>query len=186
LGHAAGFGILSPRSWLLDRFGLRRTTATIVASLAAVVWCMSEQAGGVGALFVLVLLTRALGQNALSVASITVVGKSAPQRAGMAMGIYSVLLSVFFAVDFVVIGGVVSENGWRAGWARIAFALVVFVVPMVIFLRQPAAENAAVASSASPSSASRASCLGQSSAAGSIGISGKPGPMPCAQSSSSC
>jgi hypothetical protein len=29
------------------------------------------------------------------------------------MGVYSVLLSVLFAIAFVVIGSVVSEKGWR-------------------------------------------------------------------------
>ena len=65
---------------------------------------MSQIAGGVLLLFLLVLATRAVGQSALSVASITAVGKSFDKRVGVAMGIYSVLLSVFFALAFVAVG----------------------------------------------------------------------------------
>ena len=76
--------------------------------------------GGVAALFVLVLLTRAIGQSALSVASITAVGKSFGARVGMAMGVYSVLLSVLFAVAFVAIGASVRTGGWRLAWLQVA------------------------------------------------------------------
>ena len=74
--------------------------------LAVVVWTMSRLAGGVVMLFLLVLATRALGQSALSVASITAVGKSFDRRVGVAMGVYSVLLSLFFAAAFVAVGNV--------------------------------------------------------------------------------
>jgi hypothetical protein len=86
-----------PIGRVFDRVGLRWTTAALSFVLALVVWRMSALTGGVTALFVLVLLTRAIGQSALSVASITAVGKSFGSRVGMAMGVYSVLLSVFFA-----------------------------------------------------------------------------------------
>ena len=72
-------------------------------------------------LFLLVLATRALGQSALSVASITAVGKSFDRSVGVAMGVYSVLLSVFFAVAFVAVGSSVRVNGWRAAWAQVAW-----------------------------------------------------------------
>ncbi len=96
--------------------------------------------GGVPALFVLVLLTRAIGQSALSVASITAVGKSFGSRVGMAMGVYSVLLSVFFAAAFVAIGASVRTGGWRLAWLQVAVGLAFVVTPMVVlFMREPAA-----------------------------------------------
>ena len=81
------------------------------------------------ALFVLVLLTRAIGQSALSVASITAVGKSFGARVGMAMGVYSVLLSVLFAAAFVAIGASVRTGGWRLAWLQVAIALAFVVTP---------------------------------------------------------
>src|SRR5678810_619382 len=51
--------------WLLDRLGLRWTSAAIVLALGAVVWAMTATAGSVTILFLLILLTRAIGQSAL-------------------------------------------------------------------------------------------------------------------------
>ena len=109
-----------PVGRIFDRFGLRVTTAFITALLSLTVWRMSGLAGGVAALFVLVFLTRALGQSALSVASITLVGKGFDRNVGAAMGVYSVLLSVFFAVAFTVVGGLVRDSGWRVAWSGVA------------------------------------------------------------------
>ncbi len=127
-----------PAGWVFDRFGLRWPTVTILLLLSMVVFAMGSISGGVGLLFLLILLTRALGQSALSVASITAVGKSFAKTSGAAMGVYAVVLSVLFAVAFVVIGGVVSGGGWRRAWFDVGAALLVFVAPLVLFgLRLP-------------------------------------------------
>ncbi|MPZ18887.1 MAG: MFS transporter [Luteitalea sp.] len=133
-----GAAVCLPIGRLLDRFGLRATTFVLTALLAVVVWSMSRISGGVVLLFVLVLATRALGQSALSVASITTVGKSFDRQVGVAMGVYAVLLSVLFAAAFIAVGGVVRVSGWRTAWAQVAFALAVIVAPIVlVFLREP-------------------------------------------------
>jgi MFS family permease len=98
---------------------------------------MSRLTSGPVLLFVLVLATRALGQSALSVASITAVGKSFDRRVGVAMGAYSVLLSLMFAGAFVVVGNAVRIEGWRVAWAQVAYALLLVVGPLVWFLREP-------------------------------------------------
>lgn len=127
-----------PAGRIFDRFGLRVTTTLITALLGLVVWRMSGLAGGITLLFVLVFATRALGQSALSVASITVVGKAFDRRVGLAMGIYSVLLSLFFAGAFTLVGSTVRNAGWREAWFQIALALIWFVAPAVlIFIREP-------------------------------------------------
>ncbi|HET7219385.1 MAG TPA: MFS transporter [Vicinamibacterales bacterium] len=132
-----------PIGRVLDRVGLRWTSALLCAALSIVVWQMSAFAGGVALLFVLIFLTRAIGQSALSVASITAVGKSFDRNVGIAMGVYSVLLSVFFAIAFVWIGGVVSSSGWRAAWMQVAVALALFITPITaLFLREPGAVRA--------------------------------------------
>jgi MFS family permease len=129
-----------PAGWLLDRFGLRWTTTTLVLILGGVVWSMSGHNGSVAVLFTFVLLTRALGQTALSVASITAVGKCFDRRIGLAMGIYAILLSVLFAAAFTVVGAVVRNHGWRTAWAQVALVLCVGVAPLVmLFLREPGA-----------------------------------------------
>lgn len=125
-----------PAGWLIDRFGLRWTTAVTVLLLAVSVWQMSVMTGAVAVVFTLVLLTRALGQSALSVASITAVGKGRGLKPGWAMGVYSVLLSVLFAIAFVMVGGVVSGQGWRTAWSQVAAGLVVIAMLTAVFMRR--------------------------------------------------
>src|SRR5262245_47657215 len=98
-----GAAICLPIGRLFDRVGLRGSTFALTAMLAAVVWSMSRLAGGTLLLFLLVLATRALGQSALSVASITAVGKSFDRQVGVAMGVYSVLITIFFAGGFTAV-----------------------------------------------------------------------------------
>jgi MFS family permease len=133
-----GAAICLPIGRVFDTVGLRSTTLVLTLLLAAVVWSMSQLGGGVWPLFGLILATRALGQSALSIASITTVGKTFGRDAGLPMGIYSVLLSVFFMIAFVAVGGSVRAAGWRTAWAQVAIGLVVLAAPAVLFLREPA------------------------------------------------
>jgi MFS family permease len=138
-----GAAICLPIGRVFDRVGLRWTTAALTLVLALVVWRMSVLTGGLTTLFVLILLTRAIGQSALSVASITAVGKSFGARVGMAMGVYSVLLSVFFAIAFIAIGASVQTGGWRWAWTQVALGLAFVVTPaVVLFMREPGTTTA--------------------------------------------
>lgn len=132
-----------PIGRLFDRAGLRVATFVLTLGLGAVVWTMSRVTGGVVVLFLLVLATRAIGQSALSVASITAVGKSFDRRVGMAMGVYSVLLTVFFAAAFVGVGTAVRVEGWRSAWDWVAYGLLLFAAPVVLLLREGPAGQAA-------------------------------------------
>ncbi|MDB6118042.1 MAG: transporter [Verrucomicrobiaceae bacterium] len=130
--------ICLPAGGLFDKLGLRWTSSAIVLLLSAVVWQMSGMAGGVVILFTWLLLTRALGQSALSVASISLAGKSSKGGEGMAMGVYATALSVLFAIAFVVVGKSIETNGWRTAWNQLALALAFGVVPLtILFLREP-------------------------------------------------
>jgi len=135
-----------PAGRIFDRLGLRATTAFVTVLLSLAVWELSELQTGssIAVLFFLVFATRALGQSALSVASITIAGKSFDRNVGVAMGAYSVLLSVFFAAAFTIVGGSVRDNGWREAWGSIGLGLAFFVAPVVlIFTREPAKAAAA-------------------------------------------
>jgi MFS family permease len=144
-----GASFCFPAGYLIDRIGLRLVSAGTVLLLGLTVWLMSVSTGGSLVLFLLLFGTRALGQSALSVASITLVGKSFGRRAGLAMGIYSFLLSVFFIIAFLVVGGTVTARGWRVAWTQIAEALLLVVFPLTLLLlrrpspNKPARENAA-------------------------------------------
>jgi MFS family permease len=138
-----GAAICLPIGRVFDRLGLRGTTFGLTLLLAAVVWTMSRLPGGAIPLFLLVLATRTIGQSALSVASITAVGKSFGRDVGMAMGVFSVLLTVFFAAAFAGVGYSIRVNGWRPAWAQVALGLVVFAAPVVLLLREPRGETPA-------------------------------------------
>jgi MFS family permease len=127
-----------PMGWVLDRFGLRWSSGALVLMLAFVVWQMSGHTGGVMMLFLWVLLSRAVGQSALSVASITAAGKGTGKNMGLAMGVFSVLMIVFFCVAFPTVGSVVVNHGWRSAWQYIALGLALGIAPLVLlFLREP-------------------------------------------------
>jgi MFS family permease len=149
-----GAAFCLPAGWLFDRFGLRRTTVSILLLLGAVVWRMSALAGSFAVFFVLVLLTRGLGQSALSVASLTIVGKSSGRRVGLAMGVYSALVTVFFVGAFQVVGHAVIGRGWRRAWQEIACALLAGVAPLTLLLlreaRTPVAGAPQTAATAEP------------------------------------
>jgi MFS family permease len=135
-----------PIGGLIDRFGVRLVTTIVAALLGVVVWQMSVFAGSIAWFFILVMLTRGLGQSALSVTSITAVGKWFPGRNGAAMGVYSVLMTMCFMVAFYVVGNIaVPQRGWRAAWAEIAMALLFVVAPLVLLLVRNSPESCGVA-----------------------------------------
>ncbi|MBX3278404.1 MAG: MFS transporter [Acidobacteria bacterium] len=121
---------------LIDRFGSRVVLTAVGAALGAVVLAMSG-VHGVVALAVLITLTRGLGQSALSVISLTIVGQWFVKRLGRAMAVYAVVMSVGFMIAFPLTGAVVLSSGWRAAWAGIGMALLVVLLPMsLLFVRR--------------------------------------------------
>jgi MFS family permease len=89
---------------------------------------------GVIVLAMLITLTRGLGQSALTVISITIVGHWFVRRLNLAMAVYKILLSVGFMVAFPLVGAVVVNSGWRVAWAGIGAALLVVLVPVAWLL----------------------------------------------------
>jgi len=121
---------------MIDRFGSRVVLSVVVTSLAAVVLLMSG-AHEVASLALLITLTRGLGQSALSVISITMVGQWFVRRLGSAMGVYTIVLSIGFMLAFPIVGATVLNYGWRTAWMSIGFALLLGLVPLAwIFVRR--------------------------------------------------
>jgi MFS family permease len=109
----------------LDRFGSRVVLTVVVIVLAVAVALMSG-AATVVTLAVTLTATRALGQSALSVVSIAMVGHWFTRRINTAMAVYSVALSIGFMIAFPVVGSLVQAWGWRRAWLGIAIGLAVF------------------------------------------------------------
>lgn len=155
-----GAAFCVPVGWALDRFGIRRPLAAVALALGAVVLAMTNVAPGSRTielltpefffggglewsrvpldLFLLVLLTRGLGQSALSVVSLGLIGKVAGKKPGPAIGAYSFLVSIGFMAAF---GGVMAafKKGadWHAVWASIGWAVGAFGILALILVREP-------------------------------------------------
>jgi MFS family permease len=113
---------------LIDRLGSRLVLTSLAVVLGVVVCAMSLTASMVS-LALWLTLTRALGQSALSVVSLTMVGQWFVQRIDSAMAIYSVAMSVGFMVAFPLVGAGVQSLGWRLVWFAIGAALVLLLAP---------------------------------------------------------
>ena len=121
---------------LIDRFGSRLVLTVVTVALAAVVFGMSATSN-VAAIAILITLTRGFGQSALSVISITIVGKWFVRRLNLAMAVYTIALSVGFMLAFPLIGSLVLSNGWRTAWWTIGIALLFGLAPLaILFVRR--------------------------------------------------
>lgn len=117
----------------IDKFGSRAVLTFVTLALGVVVIVMS-QASGLASISVLITLTRGLGQSALSVISITIVGKWFVRRLNFAMAIYTVVLSIGFMIAFPIIGSMVISQGWRSTWSVVGFALLFGLAPLAWLL----------------------------------------------------
>lgn len=133
-----------PCGWLLDNLGTRAVLVGVTTALGATVLAMSVCVTGdwtvplhlsvpdwLGGpvhlvvavdLFVFLVLTRGLGQSALSVVSLALIGRSAGQRSGIAMGVFAVATSLGFITAFGILG---RPEHWRPSWAGIGVTVLV-------------------------------------------------------------
>jgi MFS family permease len=123
------FGIGS----LMDRRGSRAVLTLLALALGATVLA-TTMTGGVVALALLITLTRGLGQSALSIVSMAMVGKWFRLRLTQAMAVYAVVMSIGFMAAFPIVGAIVTEQGWRVAWAIVGTSLLVGLAPMAWML----------------------------------------------------
>jgi MFS family permease len=128
---------------LIDRFGSRIVLTVVAVLLACVVFGMSA-ASSVAAIAILITLTRGLGQSALSVVSITMVGQWFVRRLNLAMAVYTIALSIGFMLAFPLIGAVVLSRGWRTAWWIVGFVLLVGLAPLALLLVRRSPESCAI------------------------------------------
>lgn len=136
IGSAFAIGI----GRFVDRFGARVVLTSVSLALGAVV-CLMSQVQSFWPLALAVTLTRGLGQSALSVISLTMVGQWFARRIDTAMAIYSVVLSIGFMAAFPLVGWLVQSRGWRVAWLAIGIALIGGLAPLgwLIARRSPEA-----------------------------------------------
>jgi MFS family permease len=123
-----GAAFCLPCGKILDRFGTRMTLTMVTLSLGTVVLGMTRVTN-VWMFFAAVFLTRGLGQSALSVVSLAMVGKWFSRRLSLAMGIYTVLMASGYGASFALIGKY-KDAPWQSVWSGLGWALVLGVAPL--------------------------------------------------------
>src|SRR5262249_34333178 len=73
------------------------------------------------------------------------VGQWFVRRLSLAMGVYTVVMSIGFMIAFPVVGAVVINNGWRAAWEGIGGALLLGLVPLGWLLARHTPETSGLA-----------------------------------------
>jgi MFS family permease len=163
-----GAAFCVPVGWSLDRFGIRAVLAATLLGLGAVVLVMARVsvgspsitiptpelvfAGGLewpavpADLFVWVLLTRGLGQSALSVVSLALVGKVAGRKPGSVIGVYSFLVAIGFMAAFAAVKAALEAGNadWRTLWGGIGWILVGAGALAALLVREPSGLTDAV------------------------------------------
>ncbi len=124
-----GAALCLPAGRLIDRFGVRAVLVGVAVGLGLAVLGMSA-ATGVLVLFVMLTLVRGLGQGALSVVSMAMIGKWFTRRLPVAMGVFCVLLTIGFIVANFAVGKPVKIYGWRAAWAGLGVFMLVVLAPI--------------------------------------------------------
>lgn len=134
-----------PVGWLFDRFDRRLILAGNLILLGIAVLWMS----GVTSwqqLFVALILTRGLGQSALSVVSITIVAKSfAASRLGLAMAWYAIASIPFHLILIKGAGWALTDQhmSWRTVWWGIGLSLTLLSLTGLLLPKNPRREIAA-------------------------------------------
>ncbi|MCE9603521.1 MAG: MFS transporter [Planctomycetia bacterium] len=112
-----------PTGRLIDRYGLR----VVLFGTALALGVVTRGMAGVtttSMLLILITLTRAFGQSAMSVVSIAIVGKSFDRRQTWPMAAFSLWMTIGFMASVGMVGSSVKEAGWRYAWSGIGIAVL--------------------------------------------------------------
>jgi len=130
-----------PCGRLTDRLGARGVLAGLMSTLGLTVLVMARSSS-LTVLWITVTLTRGLGQSALSVVSLALVGKWFARRLNQAMGVYALLVGIGFMMAFPSVGQAIQTAGWRSAWGAVGLALVIVCAPIaLIFVRSSPSEQ---------------------------------------------
>jgi len=124
----------------IDRFGNRVVLTSVAIALGIVVMFMSRTTTVAGLAF-WTTLTRTIGQSALSVISLAMVGQWFVRRIDAAMAVYSIVMSIGFMIAFPTVGALIQEWGWRRAWLAIGLALVAALAPLAYVVVRPTPES---------------------------------------------
>lgn len=129
-----GAAFAVPMGILIDRLGVRRLSVGVLLALSVSVYWLSIVSNSLQ-LFLCLVMTRGLGQSALSTVSIAMVSKWFHRRIALAMGLFAVLLTLGFISTVLGVGWMVGQWGWRSSWQVIAAGLLLAVPLFAIVVR---------------------------------------------------
>lgn len=144
----AGAAFCLPIGWLIDRVGVRWMLTWVVTGLGCSVLVMSRVETLIP-LGIALLFVRGFGQGALSVISMALVGKWFQRRAGTAMGVFAVLLTIGFIGSILGMGQAVEQSGWRGAWSGLGLVLLA-LVPLGWLLTRDTPESCGLMPDGSP------------------------------------
>jgi MFS family permease len=131
-----------PCGWLLDRLGMRITSAGVLALLGISTLGIAAT-HSVPMLWIWVTLTRGFGQSMLSVVSLTLVGKaSVGPRQPYAMAGYALLVSLLFIAAFSIMGIVIPAAGWRVAWQGLGWTVLILAPLFALLVVEPRRDGA--------------------------------------------
>ena len=120
---------------LTDRFGIRVTLSGTLILLGCLVMTMSQWVTA-ATVMVFLILTRTVGQSALSTISVTSVGKWFTTRLAIAMGVFSVIVAIGFSVAIVGAQTQIAIVGWRKVWMTIGLSILILGLLCVALARR--------------------------------------------------
>ncbi len=120
---------------LIDRLGARRLLPIIALLLGGACVCMSLTSG-LASLYISFSLVRSLGQGALTLVSIWLVGEWFERRRGFATALAGLGGSLSVMLFPLMNWWLIAQFGWQAGWLVLA-ALVwgVLLIPSLFLIR---------------------------------------------------
>ena len=120
---------------LTDRFGIRVTLSGTLILLGCLVMTMSQWVTA-ATVMAFLILTRTVGQSALSTISVTSVGKWFTTRLAIAMGVFSVIVAIGFSVAIVGAQTQIAIVGWRKVWMTIGLSVLILGLLCVALARR--------------------------------------------------
>ena len=120
---------------LTDRFGIRVTLSGTLILLGCLVMTMSQWMTA-ATVMAFLILTRTVGQSALSTISVTSVGKWFTTRLAIAMGVFSVIVAIGFSVAIVGAQTQIAIVGWRKVWMTIGLSILILGLLCVALARR--------------------------------------------------
>ena len=120
---------------LTDRFGIRITLSGTLILLGCLVMSMSQWVTA-ATVMAFLILTRTVGQSALSTISVTSVGKWFTTRLAIAMGVFSVIVAIGFSVAIVGAQTQIAIVGWRKVWMTIGLSILILGLLCVALARR--------------------------------------------------